>query len=67
MTCKGICIRYKAKKPRVGSRYSIGHKRCQVCEIFIKADGVYCPCCGYKLRTKPRPRTPRKGSIKCLN
>jgi predicted amidophosphoribosyltransferase len=31
-----------------------GQKRCQVCELFIKWDGLFCPCCGYKLRTRPR-------------
>ena len=35
-------------------RYEIGQKRCQICEIFIKWDGLWCPCCGYRLRTKPR-------------
>ncbi|HEY3094695.1 MAG TPA: hypothetical protein VGJ42_02935, partial [Nitrososphaera sp.] len=39
----------------VGSgRYASGQKRCQICEIFIKWDGLWCPCCGYRLRTKPR-------------
>ena len=27
---------------------------CQICEIFIKWEGLWCPCCGYRLRTKPR-------------
>ena len=49
MPCKGICIRHKAS-----SRYATGQKRCQVCELFIKWDGLSCPCCGYKLRTRPR-------------
>ncbi|HZC20317.1 MAG TPA: hypothetical protein VE223_01595, partial [Nitrososphaeraceae archaeon] len=35
-------------------RYVSGQKRCQICEIFIKWDGLWCPCCGYRLRTKPR-------------
>ena len=48
MTCKGICIRYKAS-----GRYDNGHKRCQVCNIFIKWEGLWCPCCGCKLRTRP--------------
>jgi hypothetical protein len=47
--CKGICVRHK-----VSSRYSTGNKRCQVCELFIKWDGLWCPCCGYRLRTRPR-------------
>ena len=54
MTCKGICIRHKAQKPVGVGRYAIGQKRCQVCELFIKWDGIYCPCCRYRLRTKPR-------------
>ena len=55
MTCKGICIRHKASRPASnGNRYSTGQKRCQVCEIFLKWDGLWCPCCGYRLRTKPR-------------
>jgi uncharacterized Zn finger protein (UPF0148 family) len=49
MTCKGICIRHKAL-----SRYATGHKRCQICELFIKWDGIFCPCCGYRLRLRPR-------------
>ena len=49
MTCKGICIRHKDSY-----RYDTGNKRCQICAIFIKWDGVSCPCCGYKLRTGPR-------------
>jgi hypothetical protein len=54
MTCKGICIRHKAQKPVGHGRYMAGQKRCQVCEIFINWEGLWCPCCGYRLRTKPR-------------
>ncbi|MDQ6666697.1 MAG: hypothetical protein M3Y53_00550 [Thermoproteota archaeon] len=56
MTCKGICIRHKAPRPHDsnGNRYSTGQKRCQICEIFLKWDALWCPCCGYRLRTKPR-------------
>jgi hypothetical protein len=56
MPCKGICARHKALKPRSGQRYIIGQKRCQVCQIFIKWEGLWCPCCGYRLRTRPRSR-----------
>jgi hypothetical protein len=54
MVCKGICVRHKAQKPIGAGRYSSGQKRCQICEIFIKWDGLWCPCCGYRLRTRPR-------------
>jgi len=55
MTCKGICIQYKATLP-VGhaGRYADGQSRCQPCMIFIKTDGLYCPCCGHRLRKMPR-------------
>ena len=49
MTCKGICIHHKAS-----GRYICGQKRCQICEIFIKCNGVWCPCYGYKLRSRLR-------------
>ena len=54
MVCKGICVRHKAMKPGATGRYSTGQKRCQVCEIFLKWDGLWCPCCGYRLRSSPR-------------
>ncbi len=56
MVCKGICSRYKAIRPLNGQRYLIGQKRCQVCQIFIDWEGIFCPCCGYKLRVTPRNR-----------
>ena len=54
MTCKGICTSYIAEKPVGTGRYASGQRRCQICEIFIKWEGLWCPCCGYRLRTKPR-------------
>jgi hypothetical protein len=53
--CKGICSRHKAMRPSNGMRYLIGQKRCQVCQIFIiNWQGLFCPCCGVRLRNKPR-------------
>ena len=49
MPCKGICVRHKAS-----GRYANGNKRCHQCNLYIKWDGVWCPCCGYKLRVGPR-------------
>ncbi|MFL6321070.1 MAG: hypothetical protein ACJ72Q_11400 [Nitrososphaeraceae archaeon] len=50
MSCKGICIHHKT----VSNNYTNGQKRCQVCDLFIQWNGLRCPCCGCKLRTKPR-------------
>lgn len=41
-------------KPVGIGRYLGGQKRCQICEIFLGWDGLWCPCCGYRLRTRPR-------------
>ena len=55
MICKEICKQYKAKKMRgMGGPYAQGHKHCRTCEIFISFNGAWCPCCNYKLRSKPR-------------
>jgi hypothetical protein len=54
MACKGICIRHKAQKPIGLGRYANGQKRCQICGLFLEWSGLWCPCCGYRLRGKPR-------------
>jgi len=55
MPCKGICKNYKATKPHnIATRYGSGQKRCTTCDIFVKYDGVYYPCCNVMLRTKPK-------------
>ena len=54
MTCNGVCIRYKAKKPTGEGRYASGQKRCQVCSMFLNWEGFWCPCCNFRLRATPR-------------
>jgi hypothetical protein len=54
MACKGICENYKATKPYNSIRYKIGHKRCNLCALFVKWDGVRCPCCSSVLRTRSK-------------
>ena len=56
MVCRGICSRHKAMRPSTGKRYLTGQKHCNVCQIFINWQNFWCPCCGYRLRTKPRNR-----------
>ena len=60
--CKKICLQYTAKKPTNSGRYDAGQKRCQICEIYITVEGtkdekgIYCKCCNYRVRGKPRNR-----------
>lgn len=64
MVCKDLCRNYKANKILHIGRYDSGQKRCHHCEIYIKWDGKYCPCCGLKLRSKPRGRAKTKYNIR---
>ncbi len=70
MACKGVCVRDKATHGG-GSytlRYAEGQKRCQVCQIYlIWQTNNYCPCCGNKLRIKPRKGRLKQGVIQFLN
>jgi hypothetical protein len=53
MACKGICIRHRAQRPaNYFGRYATGQKRCQICAIFMRWDGLWCPCCGCRVRTR---------------
>lgn len=62
MSCKQICLKYKSK-----GRYINGSRRCQTCDIFIKYIGVWCPCCGYRLRNNARnPTSKEKRKFKRL-
>lgn len=68
-TCKGICKKFRVKKPLSGSRYGSGQGRCQICDIWIDYQGAhnnngtpatensvgwFCNCCNYRIRQKPR-------------
>ena len=53
--CKGVCQRYRA--PHGNRTYLHGGKRCTLCALFVKWEGIHCPCCGTKLRVKIRSRS----------
>ena len=51
------CTKYTAKGNSLeGGRYEQGQKRCPECEVFIEWEGLWCPCCGRMLRSKPRAK-----------
>lgn len=57
MTCRDICLKYP--KPSRYANYKGGRRYCTHCERAIMWQGLYCPCCGFKLRLKGRSRTAR--------
>ncbi len=63
MACNEICTQYKVKANLLMGRYEAGQKRCQRCDIFIIYDGVWCPCCGCRLRTKSRVASKKEKRI----
>jgi uncharacterized paraquat-inducible protein A len=59
-TCEKICLKYKIKYEHdVYSHKDV--KRCPECQIFMKYEGVYCPCCNVRLRGRPRNGLGSKG------
>ena len=53
--CKGICHEYRTQS--WGGRtspYSLGYRRCNVCEIYIKTEKIRCPCCSSQLKKLPK-------------
>ena len=59
LTCKGSCkIQHEVKNVVRGEKN--GFKRCTICSLYIKWEGVYCPCCGVKLKMSPTNNKARK-------
>ncbi|KKM22918.1 hypothetical protein LCGC14_1620450 [marine sediment metagenome] len=54
-TCKSVCISYSSTRDGSrGTRYADGVAFCRHCNIFMKYDGKYCPCCSRLVRSKRR-------------
>jgi hypothetical protein len=59
MACRNICQKYKIPHiQKEGGLYDRGFKRCNAhCSTYLHWEGLWCPCCGMRLRTKPRTPT----------
>jgi len=54
-SCRGLCPKYKVKVSSRNATYYAGDvKRCARCMLYIRWADFKCPCCGTKLRTKPK-------------
>lgn len=62
--CKGYCVDYvNPVNPMNGNYYTDWHNcRCSICSKYLEWDGIYCPCCGYRVRRRPRASD---AAIKC--
>ena len=59
--CREICRRkeYKFTRRYCGEYYSQGAKRCNSIKcggVWMKYEGVWCPCCGFKLKSRRRDK-----------
>ena len=61
--CTGICgFKYEVKKKGNGGAYNKGYKWCKNCIVFIKWDGIFCPCCRMKMRVGVRNKNKAEDS-----
>lgn len=64
MCQRQICLKYRVKREFGKSPFAQGAKYCKRCGkpeeegIYIKWEGLFCPCCGLKLRVKARHKMP---------
>lgn len=61
MGCKGKCDHHKFRMLHkikglggATNSYKNGWKKCTECGISVFTEGLYCPCCNFKLRARPR-------------
>ena len=61
MICRHKCVEsiYEPKKTVRGDLRE-KYKRCSHCYIFIKWEGIYCPCCCVRLKVSPRNNRARQ-------
>lgn len=62
MGCRGICCKYDGRGEYRGGgphMYEKGFSRCTLCSVSLKWEGLFCPCCGYRLRKTARNRRHR--------
>ena len=53
MPCSSICSRYRETVSQK-KLYTSDRKHCTVCDVWVPADTLRCPCCKHILRTKKR-------------
>ena len=60
MSCRDLCLRIVADNRwhRGFSPYASGLKYCRHCEVWLKVDGIKCPCCRKRLRMTPVIKRP---------
>jgi|LWDU01.1.fsa_nt_gi rRNA maturation endonuclease Nob1 len=68
LTCKGVCFNPEyAYKKTIRNITKTPYKKCSKCCLFIKYEGVFCPCCGVKLSNRAANNKSRKKRVDIIN
>jgi rRNA maturation endonuclease Nob1 len=59
--CKNQCHLIDGARNQVGKSHP-GNKKCIGCQIQFPYEGIFCPCCGGRMRAKPRYKGKKKYS-----
>ena len=51
--CKNQCQLIEGARNHVGHTLP-GNKKCIACEMQFPYEGIFCPCCGGRVRNNPR-------------
>jgi len=72
MACREYCLKIKEKNlwsydtnPKNPfmirtNPYHDNKKYCRICEVYLRFEGLFCPCCGVKLRVSPHNNKSRE-------
>ena len=62
MICRNIICNLEEYKPKKTVRGAAekGYRRCSNCEVFLKYQGVYCPCCSNRMKVTPNNNKARQ-------
>jgi hypothetical protein len=64
LICKNTCLNpvYEHKKT-VRHIAETDYKKCSKCCVFIKWEGLYCPCCGVRLSNRAKNNKARQDRV----
>jgi hypothetical protein len=62
MICRNIICKLEEYEPKKTVRGAAekGYRRCSNCEVFLKYQGVYCPCCSNRMKVTPNNNKARQ-------
>ena len=64
LICKNTCLNPVYEHRKVVKHVAeTDYKKCSKCCVFIKWDGIYCPCCGVRLSNRAKNNKARQERV----